>query len=64
MMDLVLTCLEWELFFESLWPKTSGKLAMIQKRIYQHKNLMNEEVTLENITEEVLARQHDYERYE
>jgi hypothetical protein len=25
---------------------------------------MNEEVTLENITEEVLARQRDYERYE
>jgi hypothetical protein len=37
---------------------------MIETRICQHKSLMNEEVTLENITEDVLARQRDYERYE
>lgn len=60
----VLINTEWELFFESLWPRTAGKLAIVQKRVSQHNTWMNAEVTLENITEEVLARRHTYERYE
>jgi hypothetical protein len=63
-MVFVLINTEWELFFESLWPRIAGKIAIVQKRVSQHNTWMNAEVTLENITEEVLARRHTYERYE
>jgi hypothetical protein len=55
---------EWELFFESLWPKTSRKVDLILQKINQHKMMMTSEVTLESISQEVAARQRDYAEFE
>ncbi|KAI1325093.1 hypothetical protein F5Y16DRAFT_401709 [Xylariaceae sp. FL0255] len=55
---------QWELFFESLWPKTARKVDLTLQKINQHKMKMTSEVTLENISQEVAARQRDYIEFE
>ncbi|RFU32920.1 hypothetical protein B7463_g3424, partial [Scytalidium lignicola] len=40
---------KWNTYFESLWPKTLGKLNVIKNNIIAHKSLMNEEVTFESV---------------
>ena len=52
------------MFFESLWPKYSGKFQVILNGIMHHRNLMDGEVTLAHVTEAHAARAAAYERYE
>lgn len=40
---------EWKVFFESMWPRSAHKIAVIQDNMVRHKAMMNSEVTLENI---------------
>ncbi len=51
-------------FFESLWPKFSGKFQVILNNIAQHRIMMDSEVTLAHITEAYAARADTYAKYE
>jgi len=52
------------MFFESLWPKSAGKISVIQNNIIRHKALMSNEVTLENVVQAYEARARAYQEYE
>jgi hypothetical protein len=40
---------EWELYFESMWPKYGNKITIIMNNIERHATLISNEVTLASI---------------
>ena len=54
---------EWNLFFESLWPKYGNKIKVIMANIERHNNLMIGEVTLADIRKAHEAREQALKRY-
>ena len=56
--------LEWNIFFESLWPRSAKKISIIQSNMIRHKALMNSEVTLENILQAYNSRERACMEYD
>jgi hypothetical protein len=54
---------EWNLFFESLWPKYGNKITIIMANIDRHAHLMIGEVTLTDIVKAHEAREQAVEKY-
>jgi hypothetical protein len=54
---------EWNLFFESLWPKYGNKITIIMANIDRHTHLMIGEVTLTDIVKAQEAREQAMEKY-
>jgi hypothetical protein len=54
---------EWNLFFESLWPKYGNKITIIMANIDRHAHLMIGEVTLTDIVKADEAREQAMEKY-
>ena len=54
----------WKIFFESLWPRYADKIAVVRNNIDSHKVLMDDTVTVNNISDAYVARCRALEEYE
>lgn len=57
------TVVEWNLFFESLWPKYGNKITIIMANIERHSGLMIGEVSLKDIADAQEAREQAAVKY-
>lgn len=57
------THIEWELFFEAMWPKCGNKITIIMNNIERHAGLISSEVTLANILDSQEARAEAMAKY-
>jgi len=55
---------KWSVFFESLWPRSAGRIRVITESIEKHKMLMDGSITLAHVSEAHTARQHALEEFE
>lgn len=53
----LISVVEWDMFFEAFWPKTTDAISQLLENIRKHRMLMCEEVTLEHIIQALSARQ-------
>jgi hypothetical protein len=61
--SLTHTHIEWELFFEAMWPKCGNKITIIMNNIERHAGLISSEVTLANILDSQEARAEAMAKY-
>ncbi|KAJ0114753.1 hypothetical protein J7T55_004494 [Diaporthe amygdali] len=54
----------WSVFFESLWPKSAGRIRVITENIEKHRILMDGSITLAHVLEAHVARQRAFEEFE
>lgn len=52
------------MFFESLWPKSAGRIQVITENIEKHRILMDGSITLAHIIEAHAARQRAFEEFD
>lgn len=52
------------MFFESLWPKSAGRIQVITENVEKHRILMDGSTTLAHIVEAHAARQRDLQEFE
>ncbi|KAI9684612.1 MAG: hypothetical protein M1822_005700 [Bathelium mastoideum] len=55
---------KWRIFFESIWPRYAGKIAVIRQNMERHRLLLDSEVTLAHISESHTARLQALKAYE
>lgn len=55
---------EWELYFESMWPKYGNRITIIMNNIERHATLISNEVTLASILDAQTAHAEAVKNYE